>query len=188
MPHDDGRKSRCRLVTMMTKRSSHMPMLTTSEIMNSSGTFVRTRLNHSSCGVDDVAEDQRPVDAARTGPVMRFHDHEPLVRVAAVPGHERLDHVAVGDDQAGRQHDLRHVLQVPHRDEVLAGRRPRGAESPASAPWRSRSRSRRRRSTAGRSWCASPGRCATAKSKLTTVCTETTSGVARPASSRYAVS
>ena len=29
-----------------------------------------------------------------------------------------------------------------------------------------------------------PGSCATEKSKLTTVCTETTSGVARPASSR----
>ena len=28
MPHDDGRKSRCRLVTTMTNRSSHMPMLT----------------------------------------------------------------------------------------------------------------------------------------------------------------
>src|SRR5438067_5804540 len=33
-----------------------------------------------------------------------------------------------------------------------------------------------------------PGTIAIAKSKLTTVCTETTSGVARPASSRYAVS
>ena len=33
-----------------------------------------------------------------------------------------------------------------------------------------------------------PGTMATAKSKLTTVWTETTSGVARPASSRYAVS
>ena len=28
MPHDDGRKSRCRLVTTMTNRSSHMPTFT----------------------------------------------------------------------------------------------------------------------------------------------------------------
>jgi hypothetical protein len=33
-----------------------------------------------------------------------------------------------------------------------------------------------------------PGTIDTAKSKLTTVCTETTSGVASPASRRYAVS
>ena len=32
--HEDGRKSRCRLVTIMTKRSSHIPTLTTSEIIN----------------------------------------------------------------------------------------------------------------------------------------------------------
>src|SRR5438270_7605274 len=31
MPHDDGRKSRCRLMAMMTKRSSHMPMFTMME-------------------------------------------------------------------------------------------------------------------------------------------------------------
>ncbi len=36
---------------MMTKRSSHIPMLTTMEMTNSSGTFIRTFLNHSSCGM-----------------------------------------------------------------------------------------------------------------------------------------
>ena len=51
MPHDEGRKSRCRLVTMMTKRSSHMPTFTISEMTNSAATFVRTRLNHSTCGM-----------------------------------------------------------------------------------------------------------------------------------------
>src|SRR5436190_491250 len=51
MPQDDGRKSRLRLVTTMTYRSSHMPVFTTSEIRNSSGTFVRTRLNQSVCGI-----------------------------------------------------------------------------------------------------------------------------------------
>src|SRR5436190_23560654 len=35
MPHDEGRKSRCRLVTTITNRSSHMPMLTTIETIHS---------------------------------------------------------------------------------------------------------------------------------------------------------
>src|SRR5207302_10823842 len=49
MPHDEGAKSRCRLVTMMMKRSSHMPTLTINAMMNSTTTFVRTRLIHSDC-------------------------------------------------------------------------------------------------------------------------------------------
>ena len=50
LPHDEGRKSRLRLVTMMMNRSSHMPTLTTREIAKRAATFVRTRLNHNSCG------------------------------------------------------------------------------------------------------------------------------------------
>ena len=50
IPHEDGRKSRCRLVTMITKRSSHIPTLTINETMNSPGACFRTRLNHSTCG------------------------------------------------------------------------------------------------------------------------------------------
>src|SRR5262249_38076256 len=50
LPQADGRKSRCRLVTTITKRSSHMPTFTTREIRNSVGTLVRTRLNQSACG------------------------------------------------------------------------------------------------------------------------------------------
>src|SRR5687767_14532821 len=46
--HDDGRKSRFKLVTMITKRSSHIPRLTTSEIMNSQNGLSRNRLNHRS--------------------------------------------------------------------------------------------------------------------------------------------
>ena len=53
------------------------------------------------------------------GPRMRFFTMYRLERVAAVPRHEELDAVAVGHDEAGREHDLGHVLQVPHRDEVL---------------------------------------------------------------------
>ena len=39
--------------------------------------------------------------------------------VAAVEGHEKFEEVAVGDDQAGGEHDLGHVLQVAHGDEVF---------------------------------------------------------------------
>src|SRR5215213_7123151 len=46
--HEDGRKSRFKLVTMMTNLSSHMPTLTTSEIMNSQNGLSRKRLNQSS--------------------------------------------------------------------------------------------------------------------------------------------
>jgi hypothetical protein len=50
MPHADGRKSRVRLVTTITYRSSHMPVFTSSAMKNSSQMFVRTRLNQSVCG------------------------------------------------------------------------------------------------------------------------------------------
>jgi hypothetical protein len=36
---------------MITKRSSHMPTFTISEMTNSAGTLVRTRLNQSACGM-----------------------------------------------------------------------------------------------------------------------------------------
>ena len=48
MSHDDGRKSRCRLVTMMMKRSSHMPTLTSSDSTKSSGMLSRTLRNQNS--------------------------------------------------------------------------------------------------------------------------------------------
>src|SRR3989475_1355393 len=50
MPQAEGMKSRCRLTTTITNRSSHMPMFTTMDITNSAGTFVRTLRNHKSCG------------------------------------------------------------------------------------------------------------------------------------------
>src|SRR6185436_12432322 len=49
--HDDGRKSRCKLVTMITNRSSHIPTLTMIEIINSSATFPRARRDHRICGI-----------------------------------------------------------------------------------------------------------------------------------------
>jgi hypothetical protein len=48
MAQDEGRKSRCRLVTMMMKRSSHMPTLTSSDRMKSSGMLSRTLRNQNS--------------------------------------------------------------------------------------------------------------------------------------------
>src|SRR5947209_14298292 len=50
MPQDEGRKSRCSDVGMITKRSSHMPTLTNIAVMNSITGEVRKRLTHMSCG------------------------------------------------------------------------------------------------------------------------------------------
>src|SRR5690606_9101888 len=50
MLQDEGRKSRERLVTTITYRSSHIPMLTTMAMANSRPMFVRTFLNQSSWG------------------------------------------------------------------------------------------------------------------------------------------
>lgn len=49
--HDDGRKSRCKLVTTMTKRSSHIPMFTIMAMTKSVGTLALTRLDQRNCGV-----------------------------------------------------------------------------------------------------------------------------------------
>jgi hypothetical protein len=46
--HDEGRKSRWRLVTMMMKRSSHIPTFTKSDRMKRSVTLSRTRRNQNS--------------------------------------------------------------------------------------------------------------------------------------------
>ena len=75
MPHDDGRKSRCRLVTTITNRSSHMPTFTISEMTNRAGTLVRTRLNQSACGVITLQK----ISAQYSPPVGPEH---------AVPHHE----------------------------------------------------------------------------------------------------
>ena len=52
MPHDDGRKSRWRLVMTITKRSSHIPTLTTIAISEEERRCCeRTRRNQRSWGV-----------------------------------------------------------------------------------------------------------------------------------------
>src|SRR5262249_48193111 len=50
----EGRKPRPRDVTMMMKRSNHMPTLTSSDSTNTAGNQPRTRLNHSSCGTSTL--------------------------------------------------------------------------------------------------------------------------------------
>ena len=72
MPHEEGRKSRCRLSTMMTKRSSHIPMLTTIDRTNSTDDVHPDLLEPQQLRDDDVAGDERPVLQASTGPVRRF--------------------------------------------------------------------------------------------------------------------
>src|SRR5438067_9943968 len=39
-------------------------------------------------------------------------EREPLVGVAAVPGHEKFHRVGVSDERSGEQNDLRHVVDV----------------------------------------------------------------------------
>src|ERR1043165_3485736 len=54
MPHEEGRKSRCRLVTTITNRSSHIPILTITEIIHSKTKFARTFLNQRNWGVNPL--------------------------------------------------------------------------------------------------------------------------------------
>ena len=50
-PQADGMKSLVSEITTMTKRSSHIPVLMMSDMMNRAATFRRTFSNHSNCGV-----------------------------------------------------------------------------------------------------------------------------------------
>src|ERR1019366_464449 len=71
MPHDDGMKSRCSDVTMMTKRSNHMPMLIMMETTNMTAMFVRIFLNQKSCGMKTLQVISGPYAQAE-GPNARF--------------------------------------------------------------------------------------------------------------------
>src|SRR5882724_9952012 len=51
MPHELGRKSRCRLITTITKRSSHIPALTTTATQNNFQGEERTLLNQRNWGI-----------------------------------------------------------------------------------------------------------------------------------------
>ena len=83
MPQAEGMKSRCRLVTTMTKRSSHIPVWITSEITNSASTFCRIlrRPEKPSAGIAILHSDEHPVDGSvRAGHAI--HNHVPVVSVA----------------------------------------------------------------------------------------------------------
>ena len=65
-----------------------------------------------------MLQDQDPVGPAhRPEHAVPHHEEFPVAR--RVPRHEDLHAVAVGHDQAGSQHHLRHIVQVAQRDQVL---------------------------------------------------------------------
>ena len=51
IPHDDGTKSRCKLVITITNRSSHIPRLIDNATRNSAMRLRRTRADQSACGM-----------------------------------------------------------------------------------------------------------------------------------------
>jgi hypothetical protein len=51
MCHSPGRKARCRLVTMITNRSNHMPMVTNSATTQITIGFWRSLRNQKTCGL-----------------------------------------------------------------------------------------------------------------------------------------
>src|SRR5580658_2253555 len=55
-PQEVGRKSRVKLVAIITKRSNHMPMLVVIEITNITHRLVRSFLNQYSCGINTLHE------------------------------------------------------------------------------------------------------------------------------------
>ena len=50
-PHDEGRKSLCKLVTTITNRSSHIPILTMNDMIQRATRFDLIFLDHKNCGV-----------------------------------------------------------------------------------------------------------------------------------------
>src|SRR5579864_7544570 len=76
-------------------------------------TFRPEHLNHK-----DIAEDQAPEHEAISTEHAVVH-HVAVVYAPRVPGHEGFHHVPVAHDQTCGEHDLRHVVDVPHGNEVL---------------------------------------------------------------------
>ena len=103
---------------MITKRSNHMPTFTNRQRTNSTAMLRRTDLNHSSSGKIDVAGEHgpaRPPEVAGEAPP----EHVALELARPVPGAEELAQVRVADDRRGEQHQLRELLDVVDRDDVL---------------------------------------------------------------------
>ena len=66
-----------------------------------------------------VAEDHADPPVPPVGTEDAIVEREPLVLIAAVPGDEKLHRVGVADDRAGQQNDLRHLVDVLRRDDVV---------------------------------------------------------------------
>ncbi len=56
MPQSPGRKVRWRLVTMMTKRSNHMPIVTKNDTIKTTSGLRRQNLNQNTCGLMTLHE------------------------------------------------------------------------------------------------------------------------------------
>src|SRR5437879_8083140 len=54
IPHDDGTKSRCKLVTTMTNLSIHIPRLIANATKKSATRFRRMRADQSACGTNTL--------------------------------------------------------------------------------------------------------------------------------------
>src|SRR5208282_5335312 len=67
---------------------------------------------------ENVAAEQRQVHVAIRA-VEPVPEQERVDLAAAVPAHEGLHAIAVGNDEAGGQHDFGRVLDMAHGDEVL---------------------------------------------------------------------
>src|SRR5262249_39978956 len=66
----------------------------------------------------NIAKNQSEIKV-RVGAVEPLLHKKDVKLVSAVEGHEKLEEVAVGDDEAGGEHDFGHVVEVPHSDEVF---------------------------------------------------------------------
>src|SRR5262249_12035511 len=66
----------------------------------------------------NIAKNQNEIKV-RVGAVEPLLHKKDVKLVSAVEGHEKLEEVAVGDDEAGGEHDFGHVVKVPHSDEVF---------------------------------------------------------------------
>ena len=105
------------------------------------------------------------------GPEGAIQEREALIHVAAIPGDEKLAGIRVADDRPGHQDDLVHVLQVLHGDQILQIQQSSARSAAASSPWRIPKKWRRRRSRAGKWWCASPESPRSRSRSDTMVCT-----------------
>ena len=107
-----------------------MPIFTRIEISHKSGDAAAHPARPEKLGNEYITRQHHPVGVGIRAerPILELDEF--LVRIMAVPGHERFHHVAVGHDHAGGQNDLGHVVEVAIGDVVFQaeGRPQRDAE------------------------------------------------------------